>query len=75
MRSFAAGVLDTNTGLSNVMYVGTDGYGPLDSYRSAGRTCLGEHQCCWRTFDLGGSDGINQPQQFSDFWNRDGHFG
>ena len=29
VRSFAAGVLDTNTGLSNVMYTGTDGYGPL----------------------------------------------
>ena len=29
VRSFAAGVLDTNTGFSNVMYVGTDGYGPL----------------------------------------------
>jgi len=29
VRSFAAGVLDQNTGLSNVMYVGTDGYGPL----------------------------------------------
>jgi hypothetical protein len=29
VRSLAAGVLDPNTGLSNVMYVGTDGYGPL----------------------------------------------
>jgi hypothetical protein len=29
VRSFAAGVLDTNTGLSNVMYAGTDGDGPL----------------------------------------------
>ncbi len=29
VRSFAAGVLDRTTGLSNVMYVGTDGYGPL----------------------------------------------
>ncbi len=29
VRSFAAGVLDQSTGFSNVMYVGTDGYGPL----------------------------------------------
>jgi hypothetical protein len=29
VRSFAAGVLDTNTGFSKVMYAGTDGFGPL----------------------------------------------
>jgi hypothetical protein len=29
VRSLAAGVLDTNTGLSKVIYAGTDGYGPL----------------------------------------------
>jgi hypothetical protein len=28
-RSLAAGVLDTNTGLSKVIYAGTDGFGPL----------------------------------------------
>jgi hypothetical protein len=29
VRSIAAGVLDTNTGLSKVIYAGTDGFGPL----------------------------------------------
>jgi hypothetical protein len=29
VRSLASGVLDTNTGLSKVIYAGTDGYGPL----------------------------------------------
>jgi len=29
VRSVAAGVLDTNTGLSKVVYAGTDGFGPL----------------------------------------------
>jgi len=29
VRSLAAGVLDTNTGLSKVIYAGTDGFGPL----------------------------------------------
>ena len=29
VRSFAAGVLDSNTGFSKVMYAGTDGFGPL----------------------------------------------
>jgi hypothetical protein len=29
VRSLAAGVLDTNTGLSKVIYAATDGYGPL----------------------------------------------
>src|SRR5208282_3792878 len=29
VRSVAAGVLDTNTGLSKVIYAGTDGFGPL----------------------------------------------
>jgi hypothetical protein len=29
VRSMAAGVLDTNTGFSKVMYAGTDGFGPL----------------------------------------------
>ena len=29
VRSFAAGVLDTNTGFSKVIYAGTDGFGPL----------------------------------------------
>ncbi len=29
VRSFASGVLDRNTGLSKVIYAGTDGFGPL----------------------------------------------
>ena len=54
VRSMAAGGAVDANGFSNVIYAGTDGFGPDLITSPAGGHVWGEHQCRRREFDLGG---------------------